>query len=891
MKQSLLVVASTAVMLASLIGRGQSAAPQQPQTAPAPTPPSTTTTPKAAAAPASASADVSPQRAFPNQYCVTCHNERAKGGKGVIAEASRKLTLDNLDVTKVAQHADTWERVVRKLRAGMMPPLGARRPDKATYNGFITWIENEIDRSAQPYAPPPGLHRLNRTEYANAVRDLLDLDIDPSVYLPSDDSTHGFDNMAGALGISSTLVEAYVGAAGKISRLAIGEAEPPTLKVYRTPEDTSQDYHIEGLPFGTRGGMLVKHVFPSDGEYTVTVTPIFGDNMSPTGFGSVPCEKLEVLLDGERIELLDWQGGTRFGVPAANCGNGARGRGAAAAGGSAAVGGAPGAGGRGRGAGAAAGGAQSRNAIPKMTVRFKTTAGPHMIGATFLQTNFAPLLDLDQHFQRDTLQTGPTPGFTFFPHVGTVRVQGPYNATPAKDSPSRRHIFVCTPTGAADETACARKIVSSLATHAYRRPASVADVNMLMEFYREGRKEDDFDHGVELVLARILASPKFIYRIESEPAAVRAGQSYRIGDLDLASRLSFFLWSSIPDDELIKVASQGRLREPAMLERQVRRMLADPKAEALAVNFAGQWLNLRGLQSVGPLPLLYPDFDDPLRQAMRREVELLFDSIVREDRNVVELLTADYTFVNERLAKHYGIPNIYGSQFRRVTLPPSMDNRRGLLGKGAFLTTTSKPERTSPVTRGKWVMTNILGMSPPDPPPDVPPLPPRATDARGSTKEPTMRQKMLKHRVRADCIQCHSLMDPIGFSLENFDGIGTWRTREEDTPVDASAQLFDGTKIDGPAGLRTWLTGYRTQFTEVFAEKLLTYALGRGVEYQDMPLVRAIARDAEKNGARFSSLVLGVVNSKPFQMNMKSRDAATPTSAAAPAADNRKGAR
>jgi hypothetical protein len=416
---------------------------------------------------------------------------------------------------------------------------------------------------------------------------------------------------------------------------------------------------------------------------------------------------------------------------------------------------------------------------------------------------------------------------------------------------------------------------------------------MLMDFYRSGRQaEGSFDQGIATALARILASPKFIYRIESEPGIGKPGQPYRISDLDLASRLSFFIWSTIPDDELIRVASAGRLREPAMLERQVRRMLKDPRAEALAVNFAGQWLNLRGLQSVGPLPMIYPDFDDPLRQAMRREVELLFDDIVRGDHNVVDLLTANYTFVNERLAKHYGIPNVYGSQYRRVALGPDMDIRWGLLGKGAFLTTTSKPERTSPVTRGKWIMTNVLGMSPPDPPPDVPPLPPRMPDATGNAKEPSMRQKMLDHRVRSDCIQCHSMMDPIGFSLENFDGVALWRTEDGGSPVDASGQVFDGTKIDGPSGLRKWLLGYSDQFVEVVAEKLLTYAMGRGVEYQDMPLVRAIARDASHEENRFSALVLGVVKSKAFQMNTKGQepvDTKVQASAAATNQETKKG--
>ena len=844
MKNKLLVVGHAAVVSSMLVAYGHAAARQ---TTPTPAPQTPAATAGRAPLPQTV-VSAADERALLDRYCVSCHNERLRGTNGPAAEAARKIALDRLDPSNVHENAELWEKVVRKLRAGMMPPVGLRRPEPATYKSMIGWLEGELDRTATPFTPPPGLHRLNRTEYANMVRDLVALDIDPSKYLPSDDSTHGFDNIAGALGLSSTLVEAYVSAAGKISRLAIGEATTPSLVVYRTPEDTSQDYHIEGLPFGTRGGMLIKHSFPSDGEYTMTVTPIFGDNMSPTGFGSVPCEKLEIILDGERLQLLDWQGGGR--TPQANCGGRPQ---PAVRGGQA-------------GPDAFFGG---RSAAPAMRVRFKTTAGPHSLGVTFPQTNFAPLLDLDQHFTRDTVQTGPTPGYTFFPHVGTVRIEGPFDATPATDSPSRRKIFICQPNGSNDETACARKIVSSLATRAFRRPAAAADVDLLMQFYQSARKDGGFDEGIGFVLARILASPKFIYRIEAEPANAKPAEPYRISDLELASRLSFFLWSTGPDDELLTVANQGRLKDPATLERQVHRMLKDPRAEALSVNFAGQWLNLRGMQSVGPLPMVFPDFDDPLRQAMRREVELLVDSIIREDRNVVDLLTANYTFVNERLAKHYGIPHIYGSQFRRVTLGPEMDVRRGLLGKGAILTTTAKPERTSPVTRGKWVMTNILGMSPPDPPPNVPPLPARAADAAGNAHEPTMRQKMLDHRVRADCIQCHSMMDPIGFALENFDGIALWRTLDEGQPVDASAQVFDGTKIDGPAGLRNWLIGYSDQFVQVVGEKLRTYALGRGVESQDMPLVRAIAKDAARHDNHFSALVLAVVKSKPFQMNMK----------------------
>ena len=771
--------------------------------------------------------------------------------KAAGVDSARRLTVDGLDPANVDKDREKWELVVRKVRAGQMPPLGMKRPEPAEFDAIISSFENELDRTAKPFTPPPGLHRLNRTEYANVVRDLLDLNVDASKYLPSDDSTSGFDNIAGALGISSTQVEAYVSAAQKISRLAMGYPEEPTLVVYRTREDTSQDYHIEGLPFGTRGGMLVPHTFPSDGEYTLTVTPIFGDNMSPTGFGSVPCERIEMLLDGERLTIMNWQGGGR-NTPT-NCGP--RGAGAGANAGT-----------QGPPATAAAAGFGFGRNLPPMRVRFKTTAGTHMVGATFPATNFAPLLDLDKHFMRSTVQTGPTPGYTFFPHVGTIRIEGPFDATPAKESPSRRKIFVCTPKTTAEETACARKIVSNLATYGFRRPVTAADLDVLMDFYEFGRKEKDFDQGIEMALARILASPQFIYRIEEQLVGSRPGQAYRISDIDLASRLSFFLWSSAPDEELLKVASSGRLNEPVMLERQVRRMLRHPKAVALADNFAGQWLNLRALDATNPLPLIYPDFDDPLRQAMRREVELMFDAIVREDRSVVDLLNADYTFVNERLAKHYGIKNISGSQFRRVTLGPDMEARRGLLGQGAFLATSSKPDRTSPVTRGKWIMTNVLGMSPPNPPPDVPPLPPRVADP--NAKEPTMRKKMEDHRVRPDCVQCHRLMDPIGFALENFDAIGYWRLQDEGTPVDPSTQLFDNTKIASAVQLGRWLSDtYDDQFVTVATEKLLTYGLGRGVEYRDMPLVRQIARDVIANKGRFSSMVLGVVKSRPFQMN------------------------
>jgi hypothetical protein len=847
-RASYLVVLAGIVLVSALWTATPDAAPKASSQSPATAPPPPTLT-------------AASEKQLLDRYCLGCHNEKARAA-GV--DSARKLTLDSLDLTRVSHDAKTWELVVRKLRAGMMPPAGMPRPDPATYDSMTAWLEAELDRDARPHTPPPGLHRLNRTEYANAIRDLLDLPIDPAKYLPGDDSTSGFDNIAGALGVSSTLVEAYVTAAQKISRLALGVPEEPTLAVYRTREDTTQDYHIEGLPFGTRGGLLVEHIFPSDGEYTLTVTPIFGDNMSPAGFGSVPCEQIEMLLDGQRLQLMDWNGGGR--APAAAC----RGRVQAAvragqAGPEAFFGGRDGA---------------------AMRVRFKTTAGPHRVGATFLATQHAPLLDLDRRFRRSTLQTGPTPGYTFFPHVGTIRIEGPFSATSPTDSASRRRIFVCTPNSRAGsertrpaEDECARRIANSLASRAFRRPATPDDVTLLMEFYQAGRQECgaasapcSFDVGIESMLSRILASPQFIYRIEEAPANIKSGEAYRISDIDLASRLSFFLWSRPPDEALLAVAGQGRLGNPAVLEQQVRRMLKHPNARALATNFAGQWLNLRGLDSTLPIPTLYPDFDDPLRQAMRSEVELLFDTIVREDRNITELLDADYTFVNERLARHYGIPGVAGSQFRRVALGSGMEARRGLLGKGAFLTTSSKPERTSPVTRGKWIMTNLLGVSPPDPPPDVPPLPARASDARGDTREPTMREKMLEHRVRQDCVQCHRLMDPIGFALENFDGIGLWRSHDEGTSIDASAQLFDGATVDGPLALQRWLTGYSQQFARVAVEKLLTYGLGRGVEYQDMPLVRAIARDAARDGYRFSAIVLGVVKSAPFHTNTNLRE-------------------
>jgi uncharacterized protein DUF1592/uncharacterized protein DUF1588/uncharacterized protein DUF1587/uncharacterized protein DUF1585/uncharacterized protein DUF1595/cbb3-type cytochrome c oxidase subunit III len=754
-------------------------------------------------------------RSLVDTHCVGCHSARLKSGG---------VALDGRDLSDIALNPAPWERSVRKIRAGMMPPAGSPKIDPAVRERLAAGLEADLDRHAVVQLPPPGLHRLNRSEYQNAIRDLLALDVDAAKFLPTDDSTAGFDNMAGTLVMSPPLLEAYLAAAGRISRLAVGTALAPTQTVYRVPEDTTQDYHVDGLPFGTRGGLLVHHQFPATGEYALKVIPVNKGNMgSNTAFGEVRGEKLEVLLDGARVQLLDWDT-------------------AVAKGGT-------------------------------LDLRVPITAGPHQLGVTFTATNYAPLLDLNQRFLRSTIETGGLPGFTFFPHVGSVRIDGPYSAARATETPSRKTIFLCQPARPVDEEPCARRIVGSLARRAYRRPATESDISTLITFYKLGREGADFDRGIEMALRRLLADPQFLYRRETEPATVATGTPYRISDLDLASRLSFFLWSSIPDDELLALASKGRLKEPAVLERQVRRMLADPRSEALVVNVAGQWLNLRGLQTQAPVAMAFPDFDDNLRQAFKRETELLFASIVREDRSVLDLLTADYTFLNERLARHYGIPNVYGSQFRRVALGPEFDMRRGLLGHGSQLTVSSQPGRTSPVQRGKWFMQTFLGVSPPSPPPGVViRIASTEKDAHGGTKQ-SMRQQMEQHRTTEPCRSCHKIMDPIGFTLENFDAVGKWRTEDGGVPVDASGELVDGTKMNGVASLREVAIRYSPQFVRVATEKLLTYAIGRGAEHFDMPLVRSIVRDAAPTNYRFSSLVLGVVKSRQFQMNVKTAGA------------------
>ena len=602
--------------------------------------------------------------------------------------------------------------------------------------------------------------------------------------------------------------------------MAVGYWKTPTESSYIAPGDTSQNLHIEGLPLGTRGGMLVRHNFPADGEYKFSIQNF--------GIGSfIPGEQLELTIDGERAHLFKYEG----------------------------VGLSQGMSGEGDGA---------------LEVAVSVKAGSRLVGATFLATNYRPSLDMVRQYERKSLENNSIPQLEYYPAIGFLRIQGPFTPTRPEDSRSMRKVFTCRPSNASQEEPCAKEILSALTRRAYRRPSNAQDLEALIGFYEEGRRSGTFEDGVELALRRLLASPQFLVRAEKEPASVATGKTHRITDLELASRLSFYLWSSIPDDQLISLASQGKLSNPTVLEQQVKRMLADPRSDALIENFAAQLLYLRNLPATSPDGVHYPDWDDELRKGFRRETELLFESIMHEDRNVVDLLTADYTFLNERLARHYGIPNIYGSQFRRVTLGPELDYRRGLLGQGSFEAITWVQNfRTSPVKRGVWVLENILGTPPPEPPPNVPPL---EDSAGGSGKILTLREQMTIHRKNEPCASCHKLMDPIGFALENFDADAKWRTRQGGdggTPIDTSVELYDGQKVNGPVELRQALLRYSPQFVRMFTEKMMTYALGRGVEYYDMPVIRSIVRDAEKNKNRFTSIVLGIVKSPQFQMRMK----------------------
>jgi hypothetical protein len=724
-------------------------------------------------------APVSPSQALLTQYCVTCHNQTAKTGG---------LALDAMDIANVGKDARTWEKVVRKIRSGMMPPSGARRPERPILDGVATDLEARLDRAAAltPNPGAPALHRLNRTEYANAIRDLLDLDVDVTTLLPSDDSNEGFDNIADALSVSPTLIQGYVGAAMKISRLAVGDRTAvPNQVTYQAPPNLSQEQHFEGLPLGTRGGMVIKHTFPLDGEYQIS-----GGGARGGGGGT------DMTIDGQPVQ-------------------------------------------------AARGG------------RIQVKAGPHTIAVAVVDGRRAGGVD-DQYSDYRVNSK-----FTVGGGVQGITITGPYSPTGTGDTPSRRRIFVCKPQSASEEPSCARKIVSNLSRRAFRRNLiDDAEVDGLMAFYERGRKEGDFETGIQQVVARVLVAPRFVFRMEDEPAGVKDGATYRIDDSALASRLSFFLWSSMPDDELLDLAAKGRLKDPIVLDQQARRMLKDPKSRALIDNFGGQWLYLRDLATATPVT---KEFDDNLRQAFRRETELLFESIVREDRSILTILDADYTFVNERLAKHYGMPGIRGDYFRRIALDVDSP-RRGLLGQGSFLTVTSIATRTSPVMRGKWILQNLLGAPPPSPPPGVE----INLEADPNAKKPnTLRERLELHRTQPVCASCHKIMDPLGFSLENFDLIGKWRDTDSGVKIDSSGTLVDGTPVRSVADLRKAVLGRSDAVMTTTMERLVTYALGRPVEYYDMPAIRAMVREAGKNNNRFSSMVLSVVKSAPFQTKVK----------------------
>jgi mono/diheme cytochrome c family protein len=778
-------------------------------------PPQTRTV--AAAAPGQAT----PYRALLDQYCVTCHNERAK---------TAGLMLDKMDVDHPGDGAETWEKVVRKLRGGMMPPQGRPRPSNDDAFKLISYLETSLDR-AEASKPNPGhaaIHRLNRTEYGNAIRDLLALDVDVTDLLPADDESNGFDNIADVLKLSPSLLEQYLAASRKISSLAVGDpAQPTVTQVFRTAPDLAQDEHVEGLPLGTRGGLLIHHTFPLDGQYDFRVFLL--RNIVGYMKGLEWPHQLEITVDGERVFIAPVGGEEDNKMSDANF--------AAAA----------------------------DTIDARLKTHIKVKAGPHDVGVAFLRKNSAEYDEpLEPHTRDHDLQN-----MNGTPLIDRVDISGPFDATGSGDTPSRRRIFACRPASSAvaDESSCARKTLSALARRAYRQPVSESDVDVVMRFYESGRKSGNFEAGIENGLAFILTAPKFLFRTENDPPNAVAGAINRVNDVDLASRLSFFLWSSIPDDELLNAATQGKLKDAAVLDQQVKRMLADPKSQALVRNFAGQWLFLRNLQSAKPDGHEYPNFDDNLRQAFRRETELFFESILRENRSVNDLLNANYTFVNERLAKHYGIPNVYGTQYRKVTLTDQ--TRMGLLGQGSVLTVTSYPNRTSPVLRGKWILENILGTPPPPPPPNVPPL----KENEDGAKPKSVRELMEEHRKNPACSGCHSVMDPLGFSLENFDGIGEWRTKDQSGPIDASGQLADGTKVEGPVTLRQALMKHPEQFAGTITEKMMTYALGRGLDYYDMPVVRSIVHDSAKSDYKLTSIIIGIVKSTPFQMR-KSQAAA-----------------
>jgi mono/diheme cytochrome c family protein len=821
MKRLLLAIPGT-IVLALGVAAAASQAPRAPAQAPA-APPMTTAPAKKAPAQgstapvashaASGTLSVDAQTQMVKQYCATCHNDRAKAGD---------LSLASFDAANLDSHQETVEKMIRKLRAGMMPPAGARRPDEAALMQLASTFETRIDRVAAT-TPDPGsrpFQRLNRAEYARAVRDMLSIDVDVAALLPPDTISHGFDNIADVQTMTPTVLDGYLRAAAKISRDALGDAtSTPTSQIYPVPRTEAQLWHVEGAPIGTRGGISVVHIFPADGEYRFRMMM----HSIPTGqlYGSTTRgEQIEVSVNGVRKALLDIN--PRMSEADAQ-------------------------------------------GISIQTEPISVSAGPQRVSAAFIARAESPVDDLIKPIDytlADT-QIGSALGVTTLPHLRELEINGPHKVTGVSDTVSRRRVFICRPTTPAEESPCAERIVRHLAGTAFRRPATGDEVKGLLNFYESARKEGDFELGVRTALQAVLASPQFIFRLERAPAGVRPGQIYRISDIDLASRLSYFLWSTVPDKELVDLAMKNQLRVPDVLEQQVTRMLKDSRSEALATRFASLWLRLQDLDKIHPDALTFPAFDHTLAEAMRRETELLFETLVHEDRSVLELLTADYTFVNARLARHYGIPNITGDHFRRVQL--SGETRRGLLGHGSILMMTSVADRTSPVLRGKWVMEVLLASPPPAPPPNVPAL--EETEGVSEARLLTVRERMEQHRNNPACNSCHRVIDPLGLALENFDVTGQWRIKDGGSPIDPSGTLYDGTEINGPAALRQALLKRSDVFLGSFTESLMTYAVGRRVEAFDMPTIRKIIKDGKKNDYRMSSFIMGVINSPAFQMS------------------------
>jgi hypothetical protein len=739
-----------------------------------------------------------------NDYCVACHDAEVKKGD---------LNLAAISTEELSQRPDVWEKVVRRLRGRQMPPAGKVRPDEATYTSILTYLETALDRAATG-KPNPGrtatIRRLTRTEYQNAIRDLLALDIDATALLPADEASHGFDNVTvGEL--SPTLLDRYITAAQKISRLAVGGARrTPGGDTFRIRPDLTQEDRVEGLPFGTRGGAVIRYTFPRDGEYDIQIRLMRDRNELVEGLNG--SHELVILLDRDQKNSFTVK------PPTNDKGH--------------------------------------ERVDEHLKVRLPVKAGPHDLGVTFLKNPNSIIETMRQPYQaRFNMHRHPRQS----PALYQVTITGPFNDKGPGDTPSRRRIFSAKPTSASEEEASARQILATLMRRAYRRPVGDADLNRIMPIYREGRREADFDSGIESALSAILVSREFLFRVEQVPAGIESGMAYRISDLELASRLSFFLWSSLPDDELLEVAARGELHQPAILAHQTQRMLADARSQSLVNNFGGQWLHLRNLDSLTPDGRLFPDFDDNLRQAFRRETELLFSDVLREDRSVLSLLKADRTWLNERLAKHYGIPHVYGPHFRPVTIKSG--ERGGLLRQGSVLTVTSYATRTSPVLRGKWILENILGTPPPPPLPNVP-----ALDDNTVSASLPVRERLVQHRANAACASCHNLMDPVGFSLENYDAIGRWRMAEDGHAVDASGGLPDGSQFQGVNGLESALLKRPELFVGTLSEKLLTYALGRGLAHYDAPAVRTIVRTAKAKDYRFSAVIDAIVASPPFQM-------------------------